>query len=90
MLPRGYKLGYTEAWCAAFVSACAIKTGMADIIPQECGCGSMVRLFKQLDSWDESDARIPNPGDIIFFDWDDNGYGDNTGFPACRYCRLYP
>lgn len=81
-LPRGYKLGYTEAWCAAFVSACAIKTGMADIIPQECGCGSMVRLFKQLDSWDESDARIPNPGDIIFFDWDDNGYGDNTGFPG--------
>ena len=45
-------------------------------------CGSMVRLFKQLDSWDESDARIPNPGDIIFFDWDDNGYGDNTGFPG--------
>lgn len=81
-LPRGYKLGYKEAWCAAFVSACAIKTGMADIIPQECGCGSMVRLFKQLDSWDESDARIPNPGDIIFFDWDDNGYGDNTGFPG--------
>ena len=79
---RGVKLGYTAAWCAAFVSACSIKTGMTDIIPTESGCGSMVKLFQELGEWDESDARIPNVGDIIFFDWDDNGYGDNRGFPG--------
>ena len=79
---RGYKLGYRDPWCAAFVSACAIKTGMTDIIPTECGCGSMVKLFKKIDSWDESDDRIPNVGDIIFFDWDDSGYGDNKALPG--------
>ena len=79
---RGLKLGYKDPWCAAFVSACAIKTGMTDIIPTECGCGTMVKLFKELGAWDENDGRIPNVGDIIFFDWDDSGYGDNDGFPG--------
>ena len=79
---RGLKLGYKDPWCAAFVSACAIKTGMTDIIPTECGCGTMVKLFKKLGAWDENDGRIPNVGDIIFFDWDDSGYGDNDGFPG--------
>ncbi len=79
---RGLKLGYKDPWCAAFVSACAIKTGMTDIIPTECGCGTMVKLFKKLGAWDENDGRIPNAGDIIFFDWDDSGDGDNDGFPG--------
>ena len=79
---RGLKLGYKDPWCAAFVSACAIKTGMTDIIPTECGCGTMVKLFKKLGAWNENDGRIPNVGDIIFFDWDDSGYGDNDGFPG--------
>ena len=80
-LARGYAVRYTDAWCAAFVSACAIRTGMTDIIPTECGCGEMVKLFRRLGEWDENDARIPNPGDIIFYDWQDNGAGDNIGNP---------
>ncbi len=79
---RGIRLGYTDAWCAAFVSACSIKTDMTDIVPTECGCGSMVKLFQRLGEWDEADDRIPNVGDIIFFDWDDTGEGDNTAFPG--------
>lgn len=78
---RGYKVQYTDAWCATFVSACAIKTGMTDIIPTECGCGQMIALFQNLGEWNESDSRTPNPGDIIFYDWDDSGSGDNTGWP---------
>lgn len=80
-LARGYKVQYTDAWCATFVSACAIKTGMSDIIPTECGCGQMVQLFQNLGEWDENDARVPKAGDIIFYDWDDSGSGDNTGWP---------
>ena len=80
-LARGYKVRYTDAWCATFVSACAIKTGMTDIIPTECGCGEMMKLFQKLGEWDENDARIPNVGDIIFYDWQDSGYGDNQGTP---------
>ena len=78
-LPRGYKVAYTDAWCATFVSACAIKCGATDIIPKECSCNKMIELFKGLGCWVESDAHVPSPGDILFFDWDDSGKGDNTG-----------
>ena len=80
-LARGYKVKYTDAWCATFVSAVAIKLGYTDIIPTECGCGKMIDLFKKVGSWIENENRTPNPGDIIFYDWDDNGKGDNLGSP---------
>lgn len=78
-LARGYKVKYTDAWCATFVSACAIKVGATSIIPTECSCNKMIELFKNLGEWVEDDSYIPNPGDIIFYDWDDNGKGDNKG-----------
>ena len=34
-LAQGYKMKYTDAWCACFVSAMAIGTGLTDIIPLE-------------------------------------------------------
>lgn len=78
-LAQGYAVKYTDAWCATFVSAVAIKVGYTDIIPTECGCQRMIELFKKLGCWDENDARTPNPGDIIFYDWEDSGSGDNKG-----------
>ena len=78
-LPRGYKVKYTDAWCATFVSAVAVKLGYTDIIPTECGCEKMIEQFKKIGSWVENENRTPNPGDIIFYDWQDNGVGDNKG-----------
>lgn len=78
-LPRGYKVSYTDAWCATFVTACAIKCGATDIIPKECSCNKMIELFKKLGCFVENDAHIPSPGDIMFYDWDDTGKGDNAG-----------
>lgn len=78
-LARGYKVSYTDAWCATFVSACAIKTGMTSIIPTECGCEEQIKLFKNLGEWVENDAYIPTAGDIIYYDWNDSGSGDCTG-----------
>lgn len=78
-LARGYAVKYTDAWCATFVSAVAIKTGCTDIIPTECSCPKQIELFKKIGCWDESDSRVANPGDIIFYDWEDSGVGDNTG-----------
>lgn len=80
-LARGYKVRYTDAWCATFGSAAAIAAGYTDIIPTECGCGQMIAAFQAMGRWVESDAYIPAPGDYIFYDWDDNGIGDNTGWP---------
>lgn len=78
-LPVGYKLKYTDAWCAGFVSAVAIKTGYTDLIPCECSCPRMITLMKNKGIWVENENRKPNPGDIIFYDWDDSGSGDNKG-----------
>ena len=80
-LARGYAVKYTDEWCATFVSAVAIKLGYTSIIPTECGCPQMIDHFKALGSWDENDARVPKAGDIIFYDWDDDGRGDNTNRP---------
>lgn len=78
-LARGYPVKYTDAWCSTFASAVAIKAGLTDIIPTECGCGKHIELFRKLGSWEENDAHVPQPGDYIFYDWQDNGVGDNTG-----------
>ena len=80
-LARGYAVKYTDAWCATFVSAVAIKLGYTDIMPTECGCGEMLNLYKAMGAWYEDDSRTPNPGDVIFYDWQDSGNGDNKGAP---------
>lgn len=83
-LARGYKVQYTDAWCATFVSAVSISAGLTDIIPTECSCTAMIELLKKLGSWQENDAYVPSPGDIIFYDWQDGtNYAttDNKGAP---------
>ena len=78
-LARGYELKYTDAWCAGFVSAVAIKLGYTSIIPTEVGCGAMIELCKKKGIWHENENFTPCAGDIIFYDWDDSGKGDNKG-----------
>lgn len=79
-LARGYAVKYTDAWCAAFIAALAIACGCTDIIPTECGCEKMIELLEKLGVWVENDAYVPKMGDIIFYDWQDSGAGDNTGY----------
>ena len=78
-LPVGYAVKYLDAWCATFVSAVAVKLGYTDIIPCECSCPRMITLFQKKGIWIEDENRTPNPGEIIFYDWDDSGTGDNRG-----------
>lgn len=80
-LARGYAVKYTDEWCATFVSSVAIQCGYTAIIPTECGCPQMITLAKNMGIWKESDSYKPSPGDIILYDWQDNGNGDNTGNP---------
>lgn len=77
---RGYKVKYTDSWCATFISALSIKCAATDIIPTECSCQKMIALFQKLGVWVENENRTPNPGDIIFYDWGDSGKGDNKGW----------
>lgn len=80
-LPRGTRMLASWPWCAAFVSTVSLQCGLRDIMPTECGCPGMVRLYQELGRWVENDAYIPSPGDVIFYDWQDTGYGDNVGHP---------
>lgn len=79
-LARGYKVKYTDAWCATYGSAVAIKAGLTDIIPTECGCEEQIKLFKKIGRWRENENYTPEVGDYIYYDWQDTGAGDNKGY----------
>lgn len=79
-LPRGYKLQYTDAWCAAFVSFIGICLGISHVILPEVGCGPMIELYKANGRWVEADDYVPKPGDIWMADWDAKK-GECTGSP---------
>lgn len=78
-LPVGYKLSYSDPWCAGTVSAAAQACNATDIIPTECSCPRMIAKAQKMGIWVESDSCIPDPGDIIMYDWQDSGSGDNHG-----------
>ena len=82
--PRGYKVSYTDAYCATTTSAAAIKAGFTDIIPVECSCYYLIEAAKRMGIWQENDAYIPKLGDEVLYDWDDGpNYAttDNQGAP---------
>lgn len=85
-LAVGYKVTYTDAWCATFASAVAIKAGLTNIIPTECGCDRYINLFKShaKSKWVEDGYYVPQPGDYVFYNWDDStqpndGSADHVG-----------
>lgn len=80
-LPVGYKVKYTDSWCATFASAVGMKAELSDIIFPECSCPRMIQLYKKAGRWQEKDSYTPQPGDLIMYDWADTGAGDNVGNP---------
>lgn len=83
-LPRGYKVSYTDAYCATTVSAAAIKAGYTDVMPIECSCAKLIEQAKSMGIWQENDAYVPSPADLILYDWQDGanfGTTDNKGAP---------
>lgn len=79
--PRGTKMQYGWAWCAATWSALAIKLGYTDIMPIEISCYYLIEAAKKMGRWVENDAYTPKTADAVLYDWDDSGAGDNTGTP---------
>lgn len=80
-LPDGWSMNYSAAWCAAFVSACAHACGFDSIIPESANCGVMMTKAMKMGIWVEDDNYKPRIGDIIMYDWQDSGVGDNKGAP---------
>lgn len=77
--------GHTSrvAWCSEFVSWCANECGFIDagLIPKYSYSGNGIQWFREHGQW-QPGGYVPNPGDVIFFDWDLDGQPDHTGIVA--------
>ena len=83
-----YRMTEDDAWCAMTVSDAFIITALAGRPGSgalfqcvECSCAEMIKLAKKQGIWQEKDSYVPKVGDVIFYDWQDSGKGDNTGHP---------
>ncbi|SBW00873.1 conserved hypothetical protein [uncultured Eubacteriales bacterium] len=75
-----YGFGSRVEWCACFVSWVTEQCGYIDagILPRFAWCPSGVQWFEERDEWQDS-GYTPRPGDIIFFDWEQDGECDHVG-----------
>lgn len=83
-----HKMTVAYPWCATAVSAAFIakglagKTGSGSVFEcVECSCNEMINLAKKQGTWVENDAYKPAVGDVVLYDWQDSGKGNNTGVP---------
>lgn len=58
------------AWCAAWVSTVLRRADIGEGVTST-SCTVMQRSMSESDKWSEPDDW-PIPGDVIFFDWDNN------------------
>ena len=64
----GTQMGYSEEWCADFVSDCAILAGQGDAIPAYAYCYGLYDAI--LSAGGTKTTSSPKPGDICFINWD--------------------
>lgn len=85
--PGDYTMTYADRWCAAFSSAVGMAVAVAhslnckpyELIPASAACDPKIAAYKAMGRWVEDDGYRPDPGDEIFYDWEDSGSGDNHG-----------
>ncbi len=69
-----------EEWCALFISWCEDKCGYlkSDVAPKFAIVSDGADWFVLRDQW-RLMGDTPEPGDLIFFDWDQDGGRDHVG-----------
>lgn len=67
-------------WCACFVSWIMNEAGLIEngSVPKFAYCPTGIQWFKEHQQW-KPRGSIPQPGDIIFFDWENDGVSDHVG-----------
>ena len=75
-----YGFGSRVEWCACFVSWCADQSGyiQSGVIPKFSLCSDGVKWFESKGRFRDA-SYTPAAGDIIFFDWGNNGTIDHVG-----------
>ena len=80
-----YPLDPMDAWCASFVSWCANQLGYIDsgVFPKFCGCTYCIDNYLSPKGlfWSNrtSGTYVPQAGDLIFFDWEQDGRCNHVG-----------
>jgi len=84
--PRGYKVAYTDNYCATTISAAFTEAHAVALIGGiECSVERMIEdCFKPAGIWNEDGRITPKPGYIICYNWDDktqpnDGWADHIG-----------
>jgi len=68
------------AWCAIFLSWCAAQTGINNgIIPKFSYVPHGVDFYKKQGRFRSAKGYTPQPGDIVFYDFNGNGTADHVG-----------
>ena len=77
---RWYGYSSRVAWCACFVSWCGEQCGYIEsgIMSKFSYCPTGVQWFRSQGQWADRSAT-PEPGWIIFFDWDYDSISDHVG-----------
>ena len=63
-------------WCAVFVWWCFKHAGLSSLIPKTASCAVLMNYFQRAGRFHTSD---PKAGDVVFYDWDNNGQPDHVG-----------
>ena len=77
---RWYGFSAHVDWCAVFVSWCADQVGLLDdgSMPKFAVCDDGIRWFVEKGRWFNRNIS-PEPGMVIFFDWNQDGRSDHVG-----------
>ena len=68
-------------WCGMFVSFCLNYAGVEGM-PYNYGVRPWIEDLEELDLYYSPRETKPQKGNLIFFDWDEDGLGDHVGIVA--------
>lgn len=74
-----YRASYSE-WCAMYVSFCLNYAEIPEtVVPREANCEKWIRALSSEGLYVSAAHYAPQPGDLIFFDWEQDGNVDHVG-----------
>lgn len=65
-------------WCAMYASFC-YRYAAVEGVPLHCNCPAWINELTNLGLFHGEEDYIPNPGELIFFDWNADGSSDHVG-----------
>lgn len=68
-----------QPWCDIFVSWCAHEAKIQELIPKSSYVPDRLTYYKQRNAYFKRGSYTPKPGDLVLFDFNNNGTPDHIG-----------